>query len=99
MFESLFGEENKAAKTKMKKSTAQVLELEGIKKKLEIDRDQITLELENMKKRQNMKIEEEAHKHRLKLESERAIFDREKEIWKKEKQELIDRNTREKRRV
>lgn len=91
-----FFQRSKVAKAKIDNSTAQVLELEAQKKRLEIDRDQISLELENVKKREGMKLEEVAHKQRLTLESEKAVFSREKEIWAKEKEELVARNKREK---
>lgn len=91
----MFG--SKVAKTKIDKSTEQVLELEAQKKRLEMERDQIQLELENTKKRESMKIEVEAHKHTLKLQEEKAVFDREKKVWEIEKKELTDRAAREKK--
>lgn len=91
----MFG--NKVAKIKIDKSTEQVLELEAQKKRLEMERDQIQIELQNQKKREGMKLEEEAHKQKLKLQEETAVFNREKLIWEKEKQELIDRAGRERK--
>lgn len=91
----MFG--NKVAKVKISSSTAQVLELEAQKKRLEMERDQIQIELQNQKKREGMKLEEEAHKQKLKLQEETAVFNREKLIWEKEKQELIDRAARERK--
>lgn len=91
----MFG--NKEAKVKISSSTAQVLELEAQKKRLEMERDQIQIELQNQKKREGMKLEEEAHKQKLKLQEETAVFNREKLIWEKEKQELIDRAARERK--
>lgn len=91
----LFG--NKVAQTKIDKSTEQVLELEAQKKRLEIERDQISLELDNQKRKFQMSLEEEKHKQKLDLESKNAIFAREKEIWKAEKEELVARAEREKK--
>ena len=92
-----FGDKKEeAAKIKIKKSTSELLDLEVEKKRLQADKENIQLELENLKKRMRMEIEEEKHKHNLKLESEKAVFDREKTIWEKEKQELVDRAEREK---
>lgn len=84
------------AESKISRSTSQVLELEAVKKRLEMERDQINLELENLRSRMEMDIEKEQHKHGLALDSERAVFDREKKIWEKEKQELTDRAVRDK---
>lgn len=93
---SLFGD-NKAAKTKIDKSTEQVLELEAQKKRLEMERDQISIELDNQKRKFQMSLEEERHKQRLAIESEKAVFAREKEIWKAEKEEIVARAARDKK--
>lgn len=92
---SLFG--SKVAKTKIDRSTEQVLELEAQKKRLEMERDQISLELDNQKRKFQMSLEEEKHKQKLDLESKSAVFAREKEIWKAEKEELIARAARDKK--
>jgi len=92
----MFGIKKTAANNKIDKSTEQVLELEAQKKRLEMEREQISLELQNIKQRQEMNIEKEKHKHSLALASEKAVFEREKEIWAKEKAELLDRAEREK---
>lgn len=83
-------------KKKIDKSTAQVLELEAEKKGLEMEKEQIALDLANMKTRQSMALEKEQHKHELALQAERAVFEREREIWEKEKAELVARAKREK---
>lgn len=83
---------SKAAKAKIDRSTEQILELESQKKKLELDKDQVSIELDNMRKRNDMKLEEERHKQKLVLETEKAVFDREKKIWEVEKKELIEKN-------
>lgn len=86
---------NKAASRKIDAQTQQVLELEAQKQKLLMEKEQMSLELDNIRQRNEMELEKAKHKHELKLESEKAVFEREKEIWEKEKQELIDRATRE----
>lgn len=93
----MFGSDKDVSKNKITKSTKEVLDLETQKMRLEMERDQIQLELDNMKTRQSMALEKEDHKHQLALESKTAIFEREKEIWAKEKQELIDRAERDKK--
>lgn len=87
---------SKVAKVKIDKSTEQVLELEIQKKHLEIERDQISLELQNTKSRETMKLEVENHKHTLKLQEEKAVFERERKVWETEKKELEERAKREK---
>lgn len=87
---------SKVAKVKIDKSTEQVLELETQKKHLEIERDQISLELQNTKSRETMKLEVENHKHTLKLQEEKAVFERERKVWETEKKELEERAKREK---
>jgi outer membrane murein-binding lipoprotein Lpp len=57
MFNNLFG--TKAGKAKIDSQTAQVLELETQKKRLEIERDQIQIELANAKDRAVMQLEKE----------------------------------------
>lgn len=86
---------NKVAKAELDRATQQLLELETKKKRLEIERDQIALELDNQKKRMDMVLEQERHKQTLKLQSEVAVFEREREIWKKEKADLEARYKRE----
>lgn len=93
----LFDKKTEAAKRKIDRSTEEILDLEAQKKSLEIDKENVELELNNLKRKMEMQLEEEAHKHKLKLESERAVFDREKQIWEKEKKELLDRAAREKK--
>lgn len=88
---------SKAVKNKIDKSTEQILELEAGKKRLEIEMEQIRLDLANQKKREDMKLEVEAHKHHLKLQEEKAVFDREKRVWEIEKKELQDRAARDKK--
>jgi len=89
----MFGK-SKIANRKIDKSTEQIIDLETQKKRLEMERDEIQLDLENQKKRWGMKLEEEAHKHKLLLMEEKSVFDREQQIWVKDKEELIARNTR-----
>lgn len=79
---------NRVAKAQIDNATRQILELEAVKKRLELDKDSIQIELANVKKRQQMVLEEEVHKQKLVLESEKAVFDRERKIWDKEKLEL-----------
>lgn len=86
-----------AASAKIDRSTEQVLDLETQKKRLEMEIEQIRLDLENQKKRETMKLEEESHKHRLRLQEEKAVFDREKKVWEVEKKEMVDRFDREKK--
>lgn len=93
MFNNVFG--TKAGKAKIDSQTAQVLELETQKKRLEIERDQIQLELNNAKDRAVMQLEKESHKQSLKLDAERAVFDREKKVWEVEKKEMLARFERE----
>jgi hypothetical protein len=87
---------SKVQRQQLERATNQLLELEASKKRLEIERDQINLELENLRSKMQMAIEKETHKQTLTMESQKAIFEREKEIWVKEKQELLDKARREK---
>lgn len=87
---------SKIVNTKIDNSTAQILELETTKKRLEIDKEQISLELQNIKQKMDMQLEEEAHKQKLKLQEEKAVFEREKKVWVVEKEELLARGLREK---
>lgn len=80
---------NKVKKDRIDQSTRQVLDLEVQKKRLELERDQVQLDLDNVKRRQEMALEEERHKHRLALETEKANFDRERQIWEKDKAEML----------
>lgn len=84
-----------AERAKINKSTEQILELEVLKKRLEMERDSIQQELDNQKKRESMKIEVEVHKSVLKMQEEKAVFDREKKVWETEKKEMQDRFKRE----
>lgn len=84
-----------AERAKINKSTEQILELEVMKKRLEMERDSIQQELDNQKKRESMKIEVEVHKSVLKMQEEKAVFDREKKVWETEKKEIVDRFKRE----
>lgn len=92
-----FWKKNKVVVNKIDAQTAQVLELEAAKKRLEIEREQIALELENQKKRFQMKLEEESHKQKLAFDEKKAVFDREKAVWETEKKELVDRSARERK--
>jgi hypothetical protein len=83
------------ASVKIDSQTAQVLELEATKQRLVMEKEQIDLELRNLKSKQQMSLEEETHKHKLRLQEEKAIFDREKKVWEVERKELIDRSKRE----
>lgn len=87
---------NRVAKAQLDNATKQLLELETVKKRLEIDRDQINLELQNLRQKMQMQIEVETHKQKLEMESQKALFDREKKVWAQEKQELLDKARREK---
>jgi hypothetical protein len=86
---------NKVAKAQLDRATTQLLELEAAKKRLEIEKDQINLELQNLRTKMQMEIEKETHKQKLAMDSKTAIFDREKEIWNTEKKELLEKSTRE----
>lgn len=92
---SVFG--SSVARSKIDSQTAQVLELEASKKRLEIDREQIALELDNQKKRFQMKLDEEKHVQKLAYEEKKAVFDREKAVWEAEKKEITGRNERERK--
>lgn len=91
---NIFGKK-KAASNKIDSQTAQVLELEASKKRLEIEREQIALELENQKKRFQMKLDEEKHAQKLAFDEKKAVFDREKAVWETEKKEIVARAERE----
>lgn len=86
----------KAGKTKINAQTAQILDLEAQKKRLEFDKEQINLELDNQKKKFDMTLETIRHKQNLEFQEKSAVFEREKKVWETEKQELIDRSKREK---
>lgn len=86
---------NRVAKVQLDNATKQLLELETAKKRLEIDRDQISLELQNLRQKMQMAIEVETHKQKLEMESQKAIFEREKKIWGQEKTELLEKNRKE----
>lgn len=92
----MFGIKSKVAQVKIDSSTAEILELATQKKRLEMERDQIALELDNVKSREKMKLEVENHKHTLKLQEEKAVFERERKVWEVEKKELEARAKREK---
>lgn len=88
--------EDQVAKQKIGQSTKRVLDLEAQMHKLELQKDQLELELQNMKQKGRMKIDEEIHQHKLELQTKTAVFDREKAIWEKEKQELIEKHAEDK---
>ncbi len=95
---SIFGSKakTKAASTKIDASTAQVLELETQKKRLEMERDQIQLELDNQKKRNAMALEQERHTQKLDFDEKKAVFAREKAVWETDRKALEERTAREK---
>lgn len=76
---------------KIDQSMEMLLDLEAAKKRLEIELSQIKLELDNQKKREAMRIEEESHKNKLELLEKTAIFERERKLFDMEKKELEDR--------
>lgn len=92
---SFGGNSNKVAQVQLDKATEQILQLETQKKRLEMDMTSINLELENSRKRNQMTLEEATHKVKLQLESEKAVFERERKIWDKEKTELLEKSKRE----
>lgn len=95
-FQNLFNPGTKAGTAKIDSQTAQVLDLEAQKARLQIERDQITLELENQKRRWQMKLDEERHAQKLSFDEKTAVFNREKAVWETEKKELTDRAARDK---
>lgn len=86
MLENLFG--NKVAKNKISSSTGKVLDLEVEIKRLEMSRDQIKLELDNQKSRNEMALEKDRHQQQLKLSTEMSKFANEREKWDAERKEL-----------
>lgn len=95
LFEKIFG--TKAGNAKIDSQLQQVLELEATKKRLEMERDQIALELQNQKKRSAMALEEESHKQKLDFAEKKAVFDREKAVWATEKAEITARAERDRK--
>lgn len=86
----------KAKAMKIDSQTAQVLELETQKKRLEMESETIKLELNNSRTRFDMMLEQERHKQKLAFDEKSAVFDREKKVWATEKQEILDRGARDK---
>lgn len=91
-----FRKKSTVTSKKFDSQTSAILELEVAKKRLEMEKEELQLEIGNSKRREQMKLEEESHKHMLKLAEERAIFDREKKVWEIEKKEMQERFVREK---
>jgi len=85
----------KVQKNKIDKTMEQILNLQGEKKELEIQREQMQLENSNMKRKAEMAVEEKNHTHKLELREKIAEFEREKKIWNLDKNDLIEKHDRE----
>ena len=65
---------NKAQRTKLDKTTEEILEALSQKKELEIEVKQIKLSLENQTKEHQMITKEEQHKYKLELQEKEATL-------------------------
>lgn len=81
--------------TMLDKKTNEILELASQKKMLEIELDTLHLEVKNKTLSEKMRLEEEAHRQKLKLDDEKASFDRQKQVWSEEKAQLIKKHKEE----
>ena len=79
----------KAIENKIDKGTEELLDLETHKKRLQLEVEEIQLELQNQRSRSQMELERAKHTHQLELDSQKAVFEREKAIWEKDKADLI----------
>jgi hypothetical protein len=87
-----FGKSNT---TLLDQKTNEILELASQKKMLQIEMDTLKLEIQNKTLSEKMRLQEEAHKQKLSLQEEQAAFDRQKLVWKEEKEKLIAKHAEE----
>ena len=80
------------ANVKLDQATEDYLDLQAKIRQLQIDKDNQVQELLNVRRRQDMLVEEDQHKHKLARLEQDARFAREKQTWDEDKRKLLDQS-------